>query len=242
MSLGKEADPPRAVPEWLVTFSDVMSLLLTFFVMLLTFSTADREQFDKASGSLRGAMGVATSDHVRLPQTGMLEERHTIGGRSSPTGMDFPPEYEPLAWEVHTWNYRLKNDKTGQELSLQMLSLSRGVLIRIPAALLFAKQGSRLTQRGEEILARIAKTSASLKNEVEIIGHLGSDFIPQQRTAWAVSIERASAAAELFRRAAGIEPARLIVGGKGTSHSVGRKPAAIDDRLDITLLVRQREL
>ena len=34
-------DPPEGAPEWMVTFSDCMTLLLTFFVLLLSFSSFD---------------------------------------------------------------------------------------------------------------------------------------------------------------------------------------------------------
>ena len=43
---------------WIVTFSDLMSLLLTFFVLLLSFSTISEEKFDQAMMSLQGALGV----------------------------------------------------------------------------------------------------------------------------------------------------------------------------------------
>lgn len=42
-----EADEPAGAPEWMVTFSDCMTLLLTFFVLLLTFSSFDENVFRK---------------------------------------------------------------------------------------------------------------------------------------------------------------------------------------------------
>ena len=45
-------------PGWMVTYGDMMSLLLTFFVLLISFSTIHEEDFQKAIASLQGALGV----------------------------------------------------------------------------------------------------------------------------------------------------------------------------------------
>ncbi len=44
-------------PAWVVTFGDIMSLMLCFFILLLSFSNMDRPSFDKVSGALREAFG-----------------------------------------------------------------------------------------------------------------------------------------------------------------------------------------
>lgn len=46
--------PPPGAPAWLATFADLMSLLLTFFVLLLSFSTISEEKFNQALMSLEG--------------------------------------------------------------------------------------------------------------------------------------------------------------------------------------------
>jgi len=234
MSLGKEPDPPRCVPDWLVTFSDVMSLLLTFFVMLLTFSTQDREQFDKASGSLRGAMGVLSSDPGRLPYTGLIKDRYLTVGRQTSAGMDFPPEFEPLAYEVTGLNTRLKNQKIGA--SIQMLALSRGVLVRIPSSLVFEKDASRLAPGGEACLSAIADVIRELPNEIEIAAHLRTDFPRGGGDAWEITHQRAGRIAEVFAAREGIPAERVCVSGKGADHPIARVPSPLDDRIDLTLL------
>jgi len=54
----KKADQGPTVPGWVVTYGDMMSLLLCFFVLLLSFSTISEEAFNKAFMSLQGAFGV----------------------------------------------------------------------------------------------------------------------------------------------------------------------------------------
>ncbi len=54
----EECECEEGAPAWVVTFGDLMSLLLTFFVLLLSFSRMDSERFKELSGSLKEAFGV----------------------------------------------------------------------------------------------------------------------------------------------------------------------------------------
>ena len=58
MPRSKKGEGEQGAPMWIVTFSDLMSLLLTFFVLLLSFSTISEEKFNQALMSLQGAFGV----------------------------------------------------------------------------------------------------------------------------------------------------------------------------------------
>ena len=55
----KEDDPPAGAPAWMVTYSDMVTLLLTFFVMLLAMASFESPgRVDKVIESLRRAFGV----------------------------------------------------------------------------------------------------------------------------------------------------------------------------------------
>ena len=53
-----KCDCPKCLPEWLAAFGDLMSLLLCFFVLLLSMSTMDAKKVQEAIGSLAGALSV----------------------------------------------------------------------------------------------------------------------------------------------------------------------------------------
>jgi flagellar motor protein MotB len=50
--------PPMGAPDWMVTYGDLMTLLLCFFVLLFSFSTMETKKFESLKESMRGAFGV----------------------------------------------------------------------------------------------------------------------------------------------------------------------------------------
>ena len=54
----KAQDCPEGLPDWLMTFADLMSLLVCFFVLIISFSIQDKEKLQVVAGSMRDAFGV----------------------------------------------------------------------------------------------------------------------------------------------------------------------------------------
>ena len=65
----KKIDP--GAPKWVVTFGDLMSLLLCFFVLLLSFSELDRQKYKQVAGSMEKAFGVQRRAKVMEVPKGM---------------------------------------------------------------------------------------------------------------------------------------------------------------------------
>lgn len=61
---------PDGIPAWVMTFADLMSLLMCFFVLLLSFSEMDALKFKRLAGELRDAFGVQTLINVSEPPKG----------------------------------------------------------------------------------------------------------------------------------------------------------------------------
>ncbi|MGD8702816.1 MAG: flagellar motor protein MotB, partial [Desulfosarcina sp.] len=58
--------PPceKGAPRWMTTFGDLMSLLLCFFVLLLSFSEMDRQKYKVVAGSMERAFGMQRKKNV----------------------------------------------------------------------------------------------------------------------------------------------------------------------------------
>lgn len=68
--MARKKQPVRAgAPDWLVTFADLMSLLVCFFVLIISFSIQDKEKLQVVAGSMREAFGVKDSSK----KTGVIE-------------------------------------------------------------------------------------------------------------------------------------------------------------------------
>ncbi len=63
-SSAKPAKKSSGAPAWIVTFADLMSLLLTFFVLLLSFSSMEVHEFKKLAGAMRESFGLQSFDYL----------------------------------------------------------------------------------------------------------------------------------------------------------------------------------
>ena len=58
MAKRRQEDPPAGSPAWMATFSDLMNLLLCFFVLLFSMSTVDEEKYNQLVASLSSAFSI----------------------------------------------------------------------------------------------------------------------------------------------------------------------------------------
>ncbi|MEQ9396228.1 MotB family protein [Haliea sp.] len=76
----------RSAPPWMATFADLMSLLLAFFVLLLSFSEMDLERYKTIAGSMKMAFGVQQQVKVDdIPKGTSIIAREFSPGRTIPT-------------------------------------------------------------------------------------------------------------------------------------------------------------
>lgn len=80
---------PTGIPAWVMTFADLMSLLLAFFVLLFSFSEMDKNVYKELAGSLKDAFGVQREIKVKEPPRGInIIAREFTPGRPTPTAFD----------------------------------------------------------------------------------------------------------------------------------------------------------
>ncbi len=207
MTKGKKSGKKGGgAPTWMVTFGDMMSLLLTFFVLLFTYSTMDAEKYKALAGSLKNAFGSSMMDHMR----GMIE----VGGiatRDTPTTMLIPPpepkehsgapetaEKPPVEMDLEKIDEKtieetykevqksraevLETDlKTAIHQNLQgsRVGIEREggkVVLRFPSEIAFTSGRADANDLFLETLARLIPILASTRGDIIISGH--TDNIP----------------------------------------------------------------
>ncbi|WP_434359186.1 flagellar motor protein MotB [Parasalinivibrio latis] len=81
--------PPPGLPAWMGTFADLMSLLMCFFVLLLSFSEMDVLKFKQIAGSMKFAFGVQNLLEVKdIPKGTSIIAQEFRPGRPEPTPIE----------------------------------------------------------------------------------------------------------------------------------------------------------
>jgi len=90
--MSSEAPAKKAregAPAWVMTFADLMSLLMCFFVLLLAFSEMDVSKYKEMAGSLKNAFGVQRDVQVKEPPKGInVIAREFSPARPEPTQLN----------------------------------------------------------------------------------------------------------------------------------------------------------
>ncbi len=89
-----KSDPPDDIPAWFMTYSDVITLLMTFFILLLTFSTTEPERFEKVQTSVHNAgaaTGLVGKKIEGLTQDSWVTRIRPPAARIATRGAEMPP-------------------------------------------------------------------------------------------------------------------------------------------------------
>jgi chemotaxis protein MotB len=161
MAKDKCPECEECLPAWLAAFGDLMSLLLCFFVLLLSMSSMDAKKVSEAIGSLSGAMSVLEGGS----QTEISKKRI-----QEATPMESEDE---TAENVNRMQQAIgdANEMTqkGQEAVISLEEAQDGFVIELPASLLF-KSGSASIENQDMLLflKRIALIVDELPNDVKV--------------------------------------------------------------------------
>ncbi len=176
-------DAPAGAPEWMVTFADLMSLLLTFFVLLLSFSTTEVIKFREAMGSIREALGMRSPDDVsKIPtgETPLSDEIAEIGSKSLPLD-----KVEKQLQDVL--------EAFGLEDQGETQRTDYGVILRLKGDLMFASGKAELSPDTFDLLEGLAQYIGGIAGRIDVVGHTDNVPIatPLYPSNWELSAARA---------------------------------------------------
>jgi len=264
MAKKKRGDAHGGGHGWFVTFADLMGLMMSFFVMLVAFSTMDNTKLKIVAGSMRDAFGVQTE--VRY--SGIIESDGLPTRPKLKNAAHVPPEETsttPTPNEQErsqTAGARLKTDR---EFALASASLRQALqdmpeLTELSKHIMFeeTKEGLNLEivdQDGRSMFADgskepyertrtlIRKLAAPLKAtplRISITGHTASNFMPTRSDydGFDLSADRANAVRQILERE-GLPPSHIFaVSGKSDSMPLfpDDPSLAANRRVTITLM------
>ncbi|NRA97743.1 MAG: OmpA family protein [Planctomycetes bacterium] len=149
---GPEPNKPLLAPLWIVTFGDLISLLVTFFILLYTFSAVDQDKFRRVAGTLTGSLGVMT-DPMQKSKRNLLITTVPPTVRTDLRGSDHLPNRKEIEDAV---NDKIQ-DPSVFDQKVDMEGLSDGMRIRLDGDHFFAPGRTTLDPNGREVLLEIAR-------------------------------------------------------------------------------------
>jgi chemotaxis protein MotB len=206
----KQQDCPKCLPGWLAAFGDLMSLLLCFFVLLLSMSTMDAKKVSDAVGSLAGALSVLEGGTKTEVSPQRNQEATPIESQDE-TAQKLKTIKKTIS-EINEMTKSSDNSQTTLE------ETEDGFILRLPASLLFKQDSAKLDNDDAILfLKRIALIIDKLPKTIHlnIIGHTDDTTRPKGKwqSNWELSTARAtSVAKELIKDK--VEPRILTACGK----------------------------
>jgi len=200
----------ECLPAWLAAFGDLMSLLLCFFVLLLSMSSMDAKKVSEAIGSLSGAMSVLEGGTKTEISKQRIQESTPI--QSQDETSDAVNRIQQAASDAN----EMMQKAQGPEVTVD--EAQDGFVIKLPASLLF-KPGSATIENQDALLflKRVALIIGQLPNEMEVGIEGYTDNVDPGASSpfkdnWELSSARAiSVLHELVLD--GVDPKRMFVAG-----------------------------
>ena len=227
----KKPSPPQEIaeevvceagaPGWVVTFGDMMSLLLTFFILLLSFSTLDKVEFDKLSGIIRDGFGTITrTDQQRIPKRDTqvnIQERAQNNSRVRAGGQESRKLMEQI--QATAADDRAKS-------ALEVFEQANSVKVVLPADDIFAPGTEELVPRAFPMLDLLAVQAREVMSDkelsIEVRNAPGAPcdkaFLKDgQCDYWKLTAYQAISISRYMQEKGNVNASRIIPVGRGTA-------------------------
>ncbi|HEY7998458.1 MAG TPA: flagellar motor protein MotB [Pseudolabrys sp.] len=252
---------------WFVTFADLMGLLVSFFVMLVAFSTQDQQKLKIVAGSMRDAFGV--QDQVRysgiievlgLPTRPKLKNAANIDpSEASPTPTPNDTDKEAK------YGQRLKRDEkfalataslrqalqempeiTEASKHIMVEETKQGLNIEIvdqDGRSMFPDGSKEPYERTRKLIQKIAPALKAMPFRVSITGHTATSKVPDKPGygSWELSADRANAVREVLA-AEGLPSAHIyMVAGKADTDPLFPDNPSMSPNRRVTITLMREE-
>jgi chemotaxis protein MotB len=221
----------------MTTFSDMMTLLLTFFILLYSISSLDAEKFREIAASLQqvltGSKQILESDasngSVPLDNTHLINKQGNEG--------DIAEIYQKVLEYIR---------EQGLEADVSIRYDQRGVILNINDKILFDTGKANLKPESIVILKKLKGLLTSMPNDIVVEGHTDDVPIntPEYPTNWELSVARAVTVVRYFIDAEGVDPARFSAAGSGEYHPIvpntSPENRSLNRRVELLIVVEDR--
>jgi len=207
------ASGEQSQSPWLVTYSDVVTLLLCFFVLLFSFSEINAQRFQTILAAFQASLGVLDGGRT------LIETKPDMQGSGDWELKDvefYRPELEAQLRDVYS---RVRDfvEERGIGASLQVELGERGVTVRFADAVFFDLGKADLKPEALRTLDEVAVLLKEVPNHIRIEGHTDNWPISTERfpSNWELSTARATNVLRYLVEQHGLDPTRVSAAGYG---------------------------
>lgn len=220
--------------RWLLTYSDLITLLMIFFIIMYSMSKLDAVKYQNVAQSLNAAMGggrtmIGTTDSPSAP------------GDSKPAVVDTYTEQKDQMMKVKgDVDKYIKANNLQNDVVTEMDE--RGLVIRFKDSILFDTGQANIKSQFAGKIIKIGKILTKVSAYIRVEGH--TDNVPiknyQFNSNWQLSTTRATNVVELLISKSGIKPSRISAVGYGEYRPIASNKTQVgkakNRRVDIILI------
>ncbi len=221
--------------RWLLTYADMITLLMAFFIMMYSMSVLNTAKFEQAAFSIRSGFG------------GMMPGQGNAVVR--PNGGAFNPaqkaEIAGVKWKVISPIVNIIEQKK-QKLPAKIGEDNRGIVITLLSdKYLFEPGSAQINHRAYKLLDKIADMLGKISNNIQIEGHTCNLQTKSQQYAdnWELSSARAISVLRYLVESKGLSAKRFSAAGYGSirpaSPNNTEKERSRNRRVEIVILRRE---
>lgn len=231
----KKSESQGGAPAWMVTYSDLVTLLLTFFVLLMSMANLDPVRFTEASSSLKDAFGIhARPAHVEF----------AIPILPAPPKTKFQPIHTEMTQKIYQ---RVKAQIEKLELGKDVDAIKQDadtIILRVNNTVLFKPGDHRLSPSSYPTLRHLADIIRPLPMTLRIEGHTDDRQVAQGIFAdnWELSIARSVSVTRFYEQGELLPLDRMSAIGYGSARPIvpntSEENRAKNRRVDFVLRVK----
>lgn len=223
--MGKKKPPesaPPGIPAWMTSYSDMMTNMLCFFILMIALSNA-REAGFKDSG-----IGSYMEKLEALGLPGIRPSSRTLIPKGSPLANYKAPKVDPLAKENWAEHSERKLDEEYDRIQGDVsYTDATGEPFPLPLGLKYSEGSARLTLADRKSLDQLAPTLRGLTGRVEVVGACTGDECPVYTDAATLSLKRATEVVRYLTEA-GVPASLLVPIGVAATPMAFQKDAAAE--------------
>ncbi len=195
----------EAGSDWITSYGDMMTLLLCFFVLIVSYSVIELEKFREAMGSMRGSIGILMDERGKDP---LENAKHSVFES---------PKLRRELLTFSTLGPAASARRVGSRHGVEVLFERQGIRFRISDPLLFDVGQATLKSERIQVLQEIAFFVKDGSSEIKIEGHTDNTPVRSGRfqSNWELSLQRAMSVMNYLVDHEHIDPTRVWVAGYG---------------------------